>query len=106
MLNEVCPVCGNNLFDICYTVIPPKYAKQCFNCGYTTETNKDDYEVNKNKWQDKLSNVLGEHFSIPCDMCQHYFKTKDNSCPFEISPCNGKQHWRMLLERIVDCEED
>lgn len=48
----------------------------------------------------RLSDELGEHFCIPCDMCQKWFGSKD--CPEQVERCNGKKHWRMLLERIID----
>ena len=32
-----CPVCGGWLYDICLTSNPPKYVKQCYQCGYSKD---------------------------------------------------------------------
>lgn len=51
----------------------------------------------------KLANYLSEHFGIPCDFCQSCFGNGD--CPSEITKCNGFEHWKLLLERIIKDEE-
>ena len=45
-----------------------------------------------------LTDVLSDYFCIPCDLCQKYFE-KD-ACPIEITKCNSKKHWELLLRRI------
>lgn len=48
----------------------------------------------------KLPEVLSRRFCIPCDLCHKYFSTYD--CPNEVDSCNGKAHWEMLIERIMN----
>ena len=102
MIIYTCPICGNDLVDMCYPTYPPKYGKQCFNCGW-----KEDYissEITKAPYSSSVGDTLSNYFCIPCNLCNKYFE-KDGSCPREVEQCNSKEHWEMLLERI-NREED
>lgn len=104
-MNDTCPVCGNQLYDIgnlayendetSKLIYRSKWiGKQCFECGW-----KSDKPEEKNRLADELS----EYFIIPCDLCNKYFQ-KDGSCPEEIEKCSNERHWGILLERI--CKDD
>ena len=54
---------------------------------------------------EKVAIALEEHFFIPCDLCNKYF-CKNGNCPEEVEKCNSVEHWKMLLERIDNVEED
>lgn len=42
IVEELCPKCGNTLTDICLASYPPQYLKECFNCGWKSETKRDE----------------------------------------------------------------
>lgn len=106
-LIETCPKCGHDLTDICYTVYPPIYGKQCFSCGWRSEAEKEQVVrvPYKEKNDSKVTGVLSDYFLIPCNLCNKYFN-KDGSCPKEIEKCNGKKHWELLIERISKDESN
>lgn len=109
MIMFTCPVCGNDLYDICYTSYPPKYGKQCMNCGWNSgvineEITRVPYPCNNND-ESKLNREMSDYFCIPCNLCNKYFN-KDGSCPAEIDSCNSIKHWDLLMERIKRHEKD
>lgn len=57
------------------------------------------------EYNNTLNAVLSERFFIPCDLCSEYF-SKNGDCPSEITKCNSKEHWGMLIERIQADEKD
>ena len=100
ILIETCPICGNDLVDMCYPTYPPQYGKECFQCGWKSDLVKKEEIVRVPYNGSKTAEVLSEHFVIPCDLCNKYFR-KDGSCPTEVEKCNSMEHWNMLLERIA-----
>ena len=98
MIVYTCPVCGNDLTEICHPTYPPSYGVECFSCGYSEITHTESITRVPFESKDKLAMVLSEHFGITCDLCQSYFKT--DSCPSQINRCNGVNHWKLLIERI------
>ena len=104
-----CPVCGKDLVEMVYPTFPPQYGVECFNCGFKEETYRDT--VNripfKSKKRDntveKIAKALETYCGIPCDMCRAYINA-DSCCP--IIKCNSVEHWKEILERILDDEED
>lgn len=105
MMIYTCPICGKDLVEMCYPTYPPKYGVECFNCGYTEDTYYDTTTRVPFKSKNNNYHVFGEHFQIPCDLCNKYFE-KDGSCPKEIELCNGGEHWRLLIERILKNEKN
>ena len=101
MSDYECPVCGEPIYEAYMgSVTDMKTYNACFKCGW-----KEEIKPFKLLKPNKLSKALCEHFCIPCDMCQKYFKAK-SWCPEEIDKCNGERHWKLLLERINSYEED
>ena len=107
-----CPVCGKDLVEMCYPTFPTQYGVECFNCGYKEITHKDT--INripfKNKKQndkiEKLAKSLEKYCGIPCDMCQRYIPNDRTSSCCPISKCNSIDHWKEILERILNDEKD
>ena len=42
IVEELCPKCGGTLTDLCLASYPPQYLKECFNCGWTSETKQEE----------------------------------------------------------------
>lgn len=99
----ICPVCGSDLIEMVYPTYPPKHGVECFNCGYKEVTYTD--MIRKVPFKSEKRSVpkeLSEWFCIPCDLCHKYF---NKDCPEEVETCNSEDHWRLLIERIVENEQ-
>ena len=123
IIEETCPICGETLERIVITTYPPYEQVSCRNCGFTKEEKsnmirvkysdgvssavskilaKDSEEIRNNKnITSILTDVLSEHFSIPCDLCHKYIEHGDGGCPECVEKCNGKEHWKILLNKIL-----
>ena len=48
---ETCPVCGSDLFNLCYATFPPVHSKYCMTCGW--------------HWEESPQEVRRVPFTIP-----------------------------------------
>lgn len=58
----ICPECGNDLVDVMVATNPPIQRKQCFNCGWNWEDERD--EVVRIPFDPKMGRLLAEFKKI------------------------------------------
>lgn len=72
-----CPKCGCDLVDLCLTSNPPKYKKECFNCGWSSEIETQIEEIIRipfggNSMDFRNDNYTLNNFkSSPCTGCSN-----------------------------------
>ena len=112
-----CPVCGNEIANYVAPIVFQK--RKCEHCGWEgiisnvaltssvsekLENIEKQSSIGRKSTTSTLADELAQHFCIPCDMCHKWFNCPD--CPTEVEKCNGKKHWRMMLERIINVNEE
>lgn len=42
MIVYTCPKCGADLQEVCFPTYPPQYRKECWNCGWKSDTEREE----------------------------------------------------------------